>query len=53
MIWNVASARDDNLLRKWSDGTADLRTLVGTLVTKNAFCWQEFFFFTHIYLHIA
>ena len=53
MIWNVAGVRDEISLRRWSGGTADLRTLVGALVAKNAFCWQQCFFFTHVSLHIA
>jgi len=32
-------------LRKWSDGTAHLRTF-RALVAKNALCWQQCFF-TH------
>jgi len=31
-------------LRKWSGGTAHLRTLEKTLVAKNALCWQQCFF---------
>ena len=28
-------------LRQWSGGTAQLRTLEGTLVVKYALCWQQ------------
>jgi len=43
MIWNVASTRDEISLRKWSGGTgfAYLGAFRGTLVPKNAFCWQQ------------
>jgi len=34
------------------DFTAQLRTLEGVLVAKNALCWQQCFFFTHAVLHI-
>jgi len=33
-------------LPKWSGGTAHLCNLEGTLVSKNALCWQQCFFFT-------
>jgi len=41
MIWKVAGARDEISLRKWSGGTAHLRTYRGASVAKNAFCWQR------------
>jgi len=50
MFWNVASARDEISLRKWS---AQLRTLEEVLVTKNALCCQECFVLTHCVLHIV
>ena len=54
MFWNVASAgveislvsKDEISRSKCSGGTAHLRTLEGTLVAKNALCWQQCFF-TH------
>jgi len=51
MFWNVASARDEISLRKWSGGSAHLRTFRGALVAKTALCWQQCFFFTHVSLH--
>jgi len=41
MFWNVASAGYEISLRKWSDGGAQLRTLEGALIAKNALCWQQ------------
>jgi len=44
MFWNVASARDEISLRKWSGGTAHLRTFRGSIgcsVAENALCWQQ------------
>jgi len=52
-IWNVASARDEISLRKWSGGTAHLCTSEGALVAKNAFYWQQCFFYTHVFLYIV
>jgi len=49
LFLNVASARDEISLRKWS---AQLRTLEGVLVAKNALCWQQCFFFTHTVFHM-
>jgi len=37
MIWNVASVRDEISLRRWSGGTAHLRTIVGALLQKMHF----------------
>ena len=34
-------------LPKFAGGTAHFRNLGGKLVSKNAFCWQQCFFFTH------
>ena len=52
MFWNVASARRDMIsLRKWSGGSAHLRSFRGALVAENALCWQRCFFFTHASLH--
>jgi len=31
-------------LRQWTGGTAQLRTLKGIFVAKNALCWQQYFF---------
>jgi len=45
--------RDEILLRKWSGGTPQLRILEGALVAKNALCWQQCFFFTHVSLYIV
>jgi len=53
MIWNVASARDDISLSKWSGGTAYLRTFRGSIGYKKLFCWQQFSFFTHVSLNIV
>jgi len=52
MFWNVASARDVISVRKWSVGSAHLRTFRGALVAENALCWHQCFFFTHASLHI-
>jgi len=49
LFWNVASARDEISLRQWS---AQLRTLEGVLVAKNAVCWQQCFFFAHAVFHM-
>jgi len=38
MLWNFASARDDISLCKWS---VQLCTLEGSLVARNALCWQQ------------
>jgi len=43
MFWNVTSALYEVLLRKWFGGTAQLRTLEGALVAKNALCWRQCF----------
>jgi len=40
-------------LRKWSGGTAQLRTLEGALIAKNALCWQQCFILTHVSLHMV
>jgi len=48
-IWNVASVRDDISLRKWSGGTAGLRSLVEALVAKNAFVGSSASF-SHLFL---
>jgi len=56
MFCNVASARDKISLRKWSGGSAHLRTFrgsIGCTVAENALCWQQCFFFTHASLHIV
>jgi len=53
MFRNVASARDEISLRKWSGGAAHLRTFRGALVAKNPLCWQQCFFFSHASLHIV
>jgi len=34
MFWNVASARDEISLRKWSGGSAHLRTFRGSIGSK-------------------
>jgi len=36
-----------------ANGTAQLRTLKGVLVVRNALCWQQCFFSTHVSLHIV
>jgi len=33
--------------------TAQSRTLEGALIAKNALCWQQCFFFTHVSLNIV
>jgi len=38
MFWNVESARDEILLRKWLGGSANLRTFRGASVAENALC---------------
>jgi len=53
MFWIVTSARDEISQCKWSGGTSQLHTLKGALVVKNAFCWQQWFFFTHVSLDIV
>jgi len=53
MFWNVASARYEISLCKWSGGTAQLRSLEGALIAKNALCWQQCFFVTHVSVHIV
>jgi len=35
MFWNVASARYEISLRKWSGGTVQLRTSEAALIAKN------------------
>jgi len=52
MFWNVASARDEISLRKWSGGTAQLRTLEGVLIAKHTFCWLclKLLLFMHLYI---
>jgi len=50
MFWNVASARDEISLSKWSGGSAHLRTFRGSFgctAAENALGWQQSFFFTH------
>jgi len=39
--------------RKWSGGTAQLRTSEGALIAKTALCWQQSFSFTQVSLHIV
>ena len=40
--------------KPWSGGSAHLRTFrERAMVAKNAFCWQQGFFFTHVSLHIV
>jgi len=56
MIWNVASARDEISLRKWSVVLricAHLEGSSGCTVAENPFCWQQCFCFTHTSLHIV
>jgi len=53
MFRNVASARYEISLRRWSGGTAQMRTLEGALIAKNTLCCQQCFFFNHVSLHIA
>jgi len=54
----VASAQDEISLRKWSGGSAHLRTFRAfrgrscCIVVENALCWQQCFFFTHASLLI-
>ena len=53
MIWNVASARDDFSLRRWSGGTAHLRTFRGSIGCKTrvllaAMLLFHWCFFSHI-----
>ena len=50
---HVASARDEISLRRWSGGSAHLRTFRGALVAGDALCWQQCFFFTHASLHMV
>jgi len=48
MFWNVASALYEISLRKWCDGTAQLRILEGALIAKlTAMFLFHSCFFTH------
>jgi len=51
MIWNVASARDEISLLKWSGGSAHLCTFRGSIGCKNCALLAAMLLFTHVSLH--
>jgi len=52
MFWNVASARDEISLRKWSGGSVRLRVFRGGLVAEMRFVGSSASF-THASFHIV